>query len=384
MSQSTSSRWDLGRFFKTMAYFGAIPLLSELDWFQQWLGSRSHPRLSVDDLAPDSAMTASSQVLLLLNGATPLGHALAQSALAAGYQVRSLISVHQAPTPTLPAEVTAIPVDFHNPDSLPSSLLAQVDHVIVCDDTLPPAFLQALLTHWTPKTPQRSLFDFGQPTGNLAETWGAIDDVVMGGVSESGLRLGPKSAFFTGVVSTANSGGFASVRTRNFEPPLDLSPYDGVALRVRGDGQRYKFMLRTEGGWDSVAYCASFDTVAGQWCEVRLPFQELVPVFRAKTQPQLGALAAERVRAFQLMLSKFEYDGALNPHFSPGAFQLEIEAIAAYRASHPAACLVLTSQSSSPIADCAQASPIPCTLVSAADPDAALQRCLELLQGQPG
>lgn len=361
-----------------MAYFGAVPLLSDLNWFQQWLGSRSRPRLSVDDLSPDPAMAVTSRTLLLINGATPLGHALAQKALAAGYQVRSLISVHQAPTLSLPEGVTAIPVDFHNPDSLPTSLLAQVDHVVVCDESLPPAFLQGLLAHWTPRGTGRSLFDFGQPTGNLAEIWGAIDDVVMGGVSESGLRLGPNSAFFTGVVSTANSGGFASVRTRNFEPPLDLSAYDGVALRVRGDGQRYKFMLRTEGGWDSVAYCASFDTVAGQWCEVRLPFRELVPVFRAKTQPQLGAIQADRVRAFQLMLSKFEYDGALNPHFSPGAFQLEIEAIATYQAP---ACVVLTTQPASAIADCAQAGPIPCTLIPAADPDAALQRCLDLLQG---
>jgi hypothetical protein len=30
------------------------------------------------------------------------------------------------------------------------------------------------------------------------------------------------------------------------------------------------------------------------------------------------------------MLSKFEYDGALNPNFSPGLFGLEIESIKAY------------------------------------------------------
>jgi len=30
------------------------------------------------------------------------------------------------------------------------------------------------------------------------------------------------------------------------------------------------------------------------------------------------------------MLSKFEYDGGLNPHFRPGAFQLEIKTIKTY------------------------------------------------------
>jgi hypothetical protein len=42
-----------------------------------------------------------------------------------------------------------------------------------------------------------------------------------------------------GVVSTDNSGGFASVRCRNWEPPLDLGAYEGVRLRLRGDGQRW-------------------------------------------------------------------------------------------------------------------------------------------------
>jgi Complex I intermediate-associated protein 30 (CIA30) len=49
--------------------------------------------------------------------------------------------------------------------------------------------------------------------------WGSLDDVVMGGVSESGLYLSPGSgpdgcdaAVFSGNVSTDNNGGFASVR----------------------------------------------------------------------------------------------------------------------------------------------------------------------------
>lgn len=40
-------------------------------------------------------------------------------------------------------------------------------------------------------------------------------------------------------------GGFASVRTRNLAPPLDVSPYGGMALRLFGDGQRYKFIMRS-------------------------------------------------------------------------------------------------------------------------------------------
>jgi hypothetical protein len=153
---------------------------------------------------------------------------------------------------------------------------------------------------------------------------------VIGGVSESGLRLGAAKAIFTGNVSTANSGRFASVRTRIFDPAFDLSQYEGIQLRVKGDGKRYKCILRCEGKWDGISYCYSFDTVANTWITVRVPLAELRPVFRAKSVPEADPLDASRIYSIQLMLSKFEYDGDLNPKFEPGFFALEIETIHAY------------------------------------------------------
>ena len=44
------------------------------------------------------------------------------------------------------------------------------------------------------------------------------------------------------------------VRTRNFEPPLDLSSCDTLRLRVKGDGLRYKVTLRTSTNWDGIGY----------------------------------------------------------------------------------------------------------------------------------
>ncbi|MGH2416354.1 MAG: CIA30 family protein, partial [Microcystaceae cyanobacterium] len=168
------------------------------------------------------------------------------------------------------------------------------------------------------------------PAADVRETWGAVDDVVMGGVSESNIQLVRDRAVFSGNVSIANSGGFASVRTRNFNPPWDLSSYEGIELRVQGDGQRYKFIIRCEGRWDGVGYCYSFDTLHNGSTTIRIPFADLIPVFRAKTVPDAGAFDASKVYSMQLMLSKFEYDGDLNPKFSPGLFNLEIEKIEAY------------------------------------------------------
>jgi hypothetical protein len=178
------------------------------------------------------------------------------------------------------------------------------------------------------------LFDFTIMTpADLKAIWGSLDDVVMGGVSSSQIQLGDRAALFTGNVSTANSGGFASVRTRNFDPPWDLAEYQGLNLRVKGDGQRYKFLMRCDAGWDSLAYSYSFDTVVDQWIEVYVPFSELIPVFRARTVPGSQPFNAGRITSLQLMLSKFEYDGELNPYFRSGPFLLQIEAIAAARAA---------------------------------------------------
>lgn len=247
-NNSNKSQWDFGRFVKTLSFFGAVPFLSNWDWFQAWFGSRPDPKVDSSTLAYHAASPSSS-------------------------------------TQTQDAD--------------------------------------SMLTRCP-------IFDFTQPTSDIHDIWGALDDVVMGGVSQSGIQIGSATANFSGTVSTANSGGFASVRTRNFEPPLNLSEFDGIELRVKGDGNRYKFMLRTETRWDGVAHCYSFDTVADTWITVQIPFNAFTPVFRAKTVSN-SPIDPSHIHAMQLMLSKFEYDGKLNPQFQAGFFQLQVESIQAYR-----------------------------------------------------
>ncbi|KAL7129830.1 hypothetical protein ABFS83_13G094000 [Erythranthe nasuta] len=167
--------------------------------------------------------------------------------------------------------------------------------------------------------------------------WGALDDVVMGGVSEStflidsnGGENGTPTGIFRGIVSTTNNGGFTSVRTKNFSIPEDLSAYDGLELRVKGNGLRYKLIIRTSRDWDTVGYTVGFDTVKDQWQSVRLPFSSLRPIFRAKTVADAPPFNPSEIISLQLMFSKFEYDGKLNPTFLEGPFQLPISAIRAY------------------------------------------------------
>ena len=195
------------------------------------------------------------------------------------------------------------------------------------------SWFQQMFSNSTPPSPptlqDNVVFNFRQPTEDLKQLWGALDDVVMGGVSASTVQLQPEGMLFAGNVSTENSGGFASVRTRNFEPALNLASYAGLKLRVKGDGQRYKFFLRDSAAWDSVAHAYSFDTTANEWAEVSIPFVQMKPVQRAKTISD-RPLNASSIYSLQVMLSKFEYDRELNPHFEPGRFQLIIQSVEVY------------------------------------------------------
>jgi hypothetical protein len=175
------------------------------------------------------------------------------------------------------------------------------------------------------------IFDFQNQAETGIQAWGSLDDVVMGGVSASSFALTEGSVLFAGRVLTDNSGGFVSVRSRNFEPALDLRAYTGIELHLLGDGQRYKFFIRDGEGWDSLAYSYAFNTIAGEWITIKIPFAAMIPVFRARSVQNSPPLQRDRLRSFQLMLSKFEYDGALNPHFQSGAFSLKLKTIKAYR-----------------------------------------------------
>ena len=73
------------------------------------------------------------------------------------------------------------------------------------------------------------LFDF---TGaDAAKQWQAVNDGVMGGVSEGRFKItDEKTMEFFGTLSLANNGGFASVRLK--AKKLDLEKGDTLVARV--------------------------------------------------------------------------------------------------------------------------------------------------------
>jgi len=146
--------------------------------------------------------------------------------------------------------------------------------------------------------------------------WSAIDDRVMGGVSQSRLTFHPEGhAVFEGVVSTDNGGGFASVR----HPELRLGDAGtaGYRLHVRGDGKRYKLNLRIDGGLDGVNYQAVLQPPDGRWVEVTLPLNLFSPSYRGRPVPNALALRPEQACQVGWMVA----DGQFGP------FRLDIRSI---------------------------------------------------------
>lgn len=153
---------------------------------------------------------------------------------------------------------------------------------------------------------------------NLAtQKWKIINDGVMGGKSESSFQINEEGhAVFLGNISLENNGGFASVR--NLES-LNLKGFKGINLRLKGDGKRYCFRLRTGEGDNTYrfSYDIRFDTEAGIWMDQVLPFSEFHPYFRGMPVMDVPPLDLSGIHQYGFLISDKQ----------EGEFRLEIKAI---------------------------------------------------------
>ena len=157
--------------------------------------------------------------------------------------------------------------------------------------------------------------------GKDALRWQTVNDGVMGGRSQGDSSLTRNGTLlFAGEISLENNGGFSSIRTRPQD--LQLGGYDGLAIRVRGDGRTYKMALRTSGTSSWIAYWADFPTTKGEWTTVQIPFSKWGPTTFGRK------LAGPRLKPSQVNSVGFmQYDKKAGP------FSLEVASIAAFRGS---------------------------------------------------
>ena len=166
-----------------------------------------------------------------------------------------------------------------------------------------------------------TLYDFSE-TGTTGH-WRTINDDVMGGISRGEFRVdvASKRLEFFGDLSLENRGGFASVRSSR--RTHDLSKFDGLILRVRGDGRRYSVNVRTNQTLYGGSYRAVIRSRKGEWITVRVPFASLSANFRGRTIPNAQPINRSQVRSVGVTLSDKR----------AGPFRLEIDWIKAFKAS---------------------------------------------------
>ena len=154
------------------------------------------------------------------------------------------------------------------------------------------------------------LYDFSKDSS--LKNWRIINDDVMGGISKSTFGLNSEGhGEFKGKVSTANYGGFASVRYRFSEKTIKQK--STVVLRVKGDSKNYQFRLKANSN-SYISYISTFST-SKKWQTVKIKLSDLYPSFRGRklNKPNYKASTLEEVsiliankkdESFKLLIDK--------------------------------------------------------------------------------
>jgi NADH dehydrogenase [ubiquinone] 1 alpha subcomplex assembly factor 1 len=160
--------------------------------------------------------------------------------------------------------------------------------------------------------PLRPLFDFAGP--DAAQKWQAVNDGVMGGVSDGRFKItADKTMEFSGRLSLENNGGFASVRTKptNF----NIHTGDTLVVRVKGDGREYVLNIYTKSRRMAFSYRAPLPTTRDMWTEVSVPLAEFIPTAFGKQVQGMGPVEPDQINSLGFMLSDKQ----------PGPFKLEVD-----------------------------------------------------------
>jgi hypothetical protein len=161
-----------------------------------------------------------------------------------------------------------------------------------------------------PVVEREGLFNFTTPPS--IDEWRTQNDPVMGGESSSEVRWVNGALSFTGTISLANGGGFASLLSPEFFAADALGPTtDAMTIDASGDGHTYVVQLRTTG--QSIGWVARFSppsqrtTTTLSWSQFEPADRFLNPISSDQTfdPAQVDALAI-------YILDKQEGDFALS------------------------------------------------------------------------
>jgi hypothetical protein len=160
-------------------------------------------------------------------------------------------------------------------------------------------------------------FSSGNGASSYGTKWKFYSDQVMGGVSEGkastiktdqgeGMRL-------EGTVKLENNGGFIQIALplKKGWSALDASRYEGIRIRIKGNGETYGVHIRTNQTILPWRYfSAEFETTR-EWQTIEIPFKDFAPdkgkaKLNRKKLKRIGIVAAFKEMEAKLDIARVE------------------------------------------------------------------------------
>ena len=111
------------------------------------------------------------------------------------------------------------------------------------------------------------------------------------------------AATFYGELKLNEGAGFASYRTA---AKLDLSKFDELQIKVKGDGREYKALIKdltAKNSGQDYSHQLSFKTVKNETTELKLKLKDFVPVYRGRIDLSLPVLNPAEIEELGLQIN---------------------------------------------------------------------------------
>lgn len=135
------------------------------------------------------------------------------------------------------------------------------------------------------------------------QRWYAVNDGVMGGISQSTFSVSQGEGRFHGEVSLKNGGGFASVRRQPDGTESGFTQARGIAITVRGDDRTYQLRLKSAALGDSSAYRVAFTPDTDAWQTLTFPWAAFEAVRRGTVLSDAPPLAPEDIHQIGFLIA---------------------------------------------------------------------------------
>ena len=161
----------------------------------------------------------------------------------------------------------------------------------------------------------RMVIDLGLDGDN---SWYAVNDTVMGGVSEGFVDYTDDTLVFSGTVSTDSNGGFTSVRS--VSDVWDLSEYTNLVVRLKSEGQPFTLIFADSPNWWEGQFRYDIEAMEEGWNEVVIPlvdieFYDMNTGYPEPTGEKMRRGARKSIVHMEFMSKLFE----------DGSFRLEVD-----------------------------------------------------------